>query len=53
MVSFEGEDLVLDAEFLSLQVADRIVVRRGAACLSEDGLLKARVPGTKRLESIL
>jgi hypothetical protein len=53
VLSFESEDLVLDPEFLALEVADRVVIRKRSIVLLEDGLLQAGVTGPERLQTIL
>src|SRR5579875_2591272 len=50
---FEVDDLVLDSEFLALQIGERFHVRQGAAGFQIDGLFQAAMPGTECFDMIL
>jgi len=53
ILSFQGYDFVLDAELLTLEVADRVAVRERSVDFLKDCLLQAGMTGPERFQTIL
>ena len=51
--ALDGENLILDAEFLALQIRDSVLVGKGTPVLLIDGALELSMLRSQRLDAIL
>jgi hypothetical protein len=53
LLPLQLEDFVLDAEFLTLQIVDRVLVRKGAVDLFIDSAFEQSMLLSERLDAII